>query len=370
MDTRILHDCIDFLKEYDHEHSCSTYKDEIWIEEFENVVEETIPVDEIDLKFYFTGIQEAFTLFLSKGSSSRWEGLTLEEREQIVKNLLDSSQIQQRTTEWYTQSKKLLTASEFSHILGSPRSMAALALQKAAPVSNTNSGSACSTASMSAFDWGIRFEPVVKQVLENLWTCEIAEVGRFVHLTDSRLAASPDGIILRAADPARACRLLEIKCPIRREINGTIPFDYWCQMQIQMEVTGIDECEYVEMKIMSQYKDSPYDTTMNEMGQKYNGKIWLFQCFETCETKYAYNAIQKKDYEFLGWNCLEEIPWHLEKFFTETVYRDKKWFEGTRAKQEEFWLRVQDAHNGLIEPPKRRNRTPSVNVCQITDDVT
>jgi len=371
MDVSILHGCIDFLKEYDASNSCSTYKDDIdtWVEEFENVMDDFIPSEEIDTKYYFGGIQELFTMFLTEATSSRWTSLSLEGKEQIFKNLLDSAQVQQRTTEWYAQSKKMLTASEFSKILGTPRSVEALALQKAAPLSNTNSNSACSSSFMSAFDWGIRFEPVVKQILENLWTCEIADVGRFTHSTDSRLAASPDGVILKAADSRRSCRLLEIKCPIRRDITGTIPFDYWCQMQIQMEVTGIDECDYVEMKIMSQYKDSPYVPDKNELGMMYNGTIWLFQCAETCELKYAYTAIQKKDYENLGWNCLENIPWHLEKFYTETVTRDTTWFEGTRAKQEEFWLRVEDARNGLIEGPKRRPRGQSINICQITDDV-
>ena len=369
MDKSVLHGCIDFLENYDSQTACSTYLNEMtsWTEDFDEVVEEVIPPDEIDLTFYFNGVQDAFTMFLSKASSSRWGDLLLEERETIVKNLMESLQVQQRTPEWYAQSKKLLTASEFSNILGTPRSVAVLALQKAAPVSNTNSGSACSTTMMSAFDWGIRFEPVVKQILENMWTCEIAEVGRFIHPTDPRLAASPDGIILKAADTTRSCRLIEIKCPVSREITKTIPFDYWCQMQIQMEVTGIDECDYVEMKIISSYRDSSYVPNESAL---YSGKIWLFQCVETCELKYAYTALQKKDLEFLGWNCLEEIPWHLEKFFIETVRRDKKWFEGTRPKQEEFWARVADAHNGLIEPAKRRARTPSIQVCKIMDDVT
>ena len=134
-------------------------------------------------------------------------------------------------------------------------------------------------------------------------------------------------------------------------------------------MTGIDVCEYVEVKLMSAYKNFPYVPNTSENSTLYFGKIWLFQCIETCELKYAYTPIEKKDLEFLGWNCLEEIPWHLEKIYTETVIRDTKWFEGTRAKQEEFWLRVQDAHNGLIEPPKRRNRSPSIQVCQIVDDV-
>ena len=373
MDKSIIHGCIDFLKDYDISNPCPSHKAHInkWIEDFDEALTGTIPpCDEIDMASYSEDIQNVFTLFLSKAHSDSWGKLSVEERQRQIGALLDTLQVQQRSPAWYAQSKTVLTASEFSNILGTPRSIANLALKKAAPVSEIKSDQACATGSMSAFDWGIRFEPVVKQVLTAIWDCDIAEVGRFIHPTDPRLAASPDGIILKAIEAVKVGRLLEIKCPVRREINGKIPFEYWCQMQIQMEVTGIDECEYVEMKLASPYKDSQgYAPATEGIGSMYLGKIWLFQCVETCELKYAYTYLEKKDMERLEWTCLEEIPWHLEKYFVETVVRDTKWFEGTKPRQEEFWLRVADAHKGLIEPPKRRVKAPIVQVCQIMDDV-
>jgi len=371
MDKSIIHGCIDFLNEYDSFHPCPSHKAAIpkWMEEFEDALEYAVPCDEIDVHTYSADVQDIFTMFISSASSTQWADRSVEERQKQVAALIDTLQVQQRSPAWYAQSKTVLSASEFSNILGTPRSVANLALQKAAPVSTMSSGAACSTMSMSAFDWGIRFEPVVKQILNAIWGCEIAEVGRFIHPVDTRLAASPDGIILTAADLKRVGRLLEIKCPVRREINGKIPFEYWCQMQIQMEVTGLDECEYVEMKLAAAYKDSQYSVPTEDIGIMYSGKIWLFQCVETCELKYAYTSLEKKDLELLEWHYLEEIPWHLEKFFTETVSRDPSWFESTKQKQEEFWLRVADAHNGLVEPSKRRVKPPTVQVCQIMDDV-
>ena len=369
MDRSILHGCIDFLSDYDNLYSCPNYRGSIetWMNDFEHDFEVVAPEDEIDTSLYIKGIQDALGMFISNASSVAWTKLSIEDRKQIVENLLGSLQVQQRSTEWYSQSKTLLTASEFSNILGSPRAVAAIALKKVAPVS-LSTDTACSTSSMTPFSWGIRFEPVVKQVLTAMWDCQIAEVGRFIHPVDSRLAASPDGIIMSAMDPGRIGRLLEIKCPISRGIDGSIPFDYWCQMQIQMEVTGIDECEYVEMKIASAYKDATYAAP--ELAKPYSGNIWLFQCSDTLELKYAYTPLEKKDLEGLGWHCLEAIPWHLEKMHNEVVLRDRNWFEGTKQKQEEFWLRVADAHNGLIEPPKRRTKAPIVQVCKIMDDVT
>jgi hypothetical protein len=373
MDKSILHGYIDFLSDYDSVFPFPSYRSGVskWIDDFERVLHESVPSEEIEGFCVSDDIQTIFTLLLSNVSTGGWGTIPVEERQTRIKALLETLQVGQRTTEWYAQSKTVLTASQFSNILGTPRGVSVLALQKATPdPENGRSDQACSTISMSAFDWGIRFEPVVKQILTTLWNCEIAEVGRFIHPVNTRLAASPDGIIMNAADPNRVGRLLEIKCPVRREINGKIPFDYWCQMQIQMEVTGIDECDYVEMKIASSYKDSKYEPPTEEPGTLYNGLVWLYQCFETCELKYAYTALEKKDLDLLGWHCLEEIPWHLDKMFTQTMVRDSKWYEGTAVKQDEFWLRVEDAKNGLIEPPKRRPRAPSVNGYQIMDDVT
>ena len=369
MDRSILHGCIDFLSDYDKLYSCPNYRGSIetWMDEFEHDFEVVLPEDEIDTSLYIKGIQDALGMFISNASSVSWTDMSIENRRQIIENLLGTLQVQQRTTEWYSQSKTLLTASEFSNILGSTRAVAAIALKKAAPVS-LSTDTACSTTAMTPFSWGIRFEPVVKQVLTAMWECEIVEVGRFIHPVDSRLAASPDGILRAALDPARIGRLLEIKCPVSRGINGSIPFDYWCQMQVQMEVTGIDECEYVEMKIVSAYRDTNY--VVPEVPVAHAGTVWLFQCSETLELKYAYTPSEKADLEVLEWNCLEVIPWHLEKMYNEVVSRDRNWFEGTKQKQEEFWCRVADAHKGLIEPPKRRTKAPVVQVCQIMDDVT
>jgi hypothetical protein len=372
MDRSVIHGCIDFLSDYDKVNPCPNHLAgmEKWFDEYDYDLESSLPPNEIDMSNCINGIQRALSMFVSNASSNTWSKLSVEERKQIVEDLLSNLQVQQRSTEWYAQSKLLLTASEFSNILGTSRAVASVALKKAAPVSHTNSNVACSTAEMCAFDWGIRFEPVVKQVLTSMWGCKIVDVGRFVHPIDTRLAASPDGIILDALDPSRVGRLLEIKCPVRREIDGSIPFDYWCQMQIQMEVTSIDECEYVEMKILSGYKDAPYVAADSELGLQYFGTIWLFQCSDTLELKYAYNHLERKDLELLGWNCLETIPWHIEKVFNKVVFRDRSWFEGTKQKQEEFWLRVADAHKGLIEQPKRRTKSQVVQVCQIMDSVT
>jgi len=114
--------------------------------------------------------------------------------------LMQRPQTTQRTADWYTEFKRCLTASELYKVFGSPRERGILVLQKAGKIElSSRSGHSVSLrGSMSPFDWGICFEPVVKQILESHWSAMIHEVGRFVHLIDTRLAASPDGLIIQS----------------------------------------------------------------------------------------------------------------------------------------------------------------------------
>ena len=387
MVTHMLHMCNDLLKGCDEETPCPSYSAdmETWLCDFSDYVEDCFPPDEIDLLLLGPSsrfVQDIFRCFMTKESPSDWAKSLVEERLALVERLSASNQVTQRTPEWYKQSKTLLTASEFSSVLGTPRAVSSLALQKVAPLSENlrQNTTACCTPEMGPFDWGIRFEPVVKQVLERMGQVKLLEMGRLIHPENGRLAASPDGIIVGAADTDRIGRLLEIKCPITRKIDGTIPQDYWYQMQIQMEVTGIDECEYVEMSFESGYKAHSYDDTNCKEScaanlydgeherPMYSGYMWLLQDPESLELKYAYTSAEKEDLETAGWYVHETIPWYLKSMFRTVVMRNREWYASTLVKQEEFWKRVEDARQGLIEPPSPKKRGVVVQVCKIVGD--
>jgi len=371
----ILQCAVDYLELADKTKPCPSYEPlkQDWLADYEQDATMTVPSDEIDpaeakkYNQYITFVGDIFSMFLDEAKSKRWQELTLEDRQAQVARILAYPQITQRTAEWYSQSKNVLTASEFASILGTERAVGSLVLSKIAPVvEGSTNRLVCSTADMSALDWGVRFEPVVKQILEAKWSTEILEIGRLVHPTDKTLAASPDGLVKSAADPLRVGRLIEIKCPVRRELNGKVPFEYWCQMQIQMEVADIDECDYVEVKLASPYKDSKYVEPVDEKDAK--GMVWIFQCGDTCELKYAYTVKEKEDWEALGWFCIETVPWHLDQFFSTTVQRDRVWFESTAEKRAEFWRKVADARAGINVPAGPQKRVVNtVSVCQILD---
>ena len=374
----IINTLVECLELTDESERCPSHKGlrEPWLETFEDSTVMVFPYDEIEeadrskINRYTELVGDLFCMFVDQAQNRRWVEMDPEARLDHVNRILALPQVAQRTTEWYAQSKTVLTASEFSSILGSDRSVDSLVLQKIAePVEGSTNRLACLTNEMSPFDWGIRFEPVVKQILIAMWGVEILEIGRLVHPTDKQLAASPDGLIQAAAERDRVGRLIEIKCPVKREINGKIPFDYWCQMQIQMEVADIDECDYVEMKLASQYKGSEYvRPAEGTIGYSFNNTVWIFQSPETGELKYAYTTLERKDWELLGWECVETVPWHLEKMFTETVQRDRAWFKSTEGTRAAFWNKVAGAKAGTYTPSQAKPRAAPVNVCKIMDD--
>ena len=298
--------------------------------------------------------------FLEKATNRRWRDLSLEDKKAHVKYLLEKPQITQRTQDWYLQAQRMITASEFASLYGSERQYANLVISKAMPAAlkASNSRLACPTEEMGPFDWGIRFEPVVKQIFEKRWGVQIFESGRITHPVDTRLAASPDGILSNG-------QLLEIKCPISREIGGTLPFEYWCQMQIQMEVTDIDECEYIEVRLEASHPKKMKFTRPDDPIDE--GVMWLLvkDGPQTQEYIYVYTRDARIEKELEGWSVHESIPWCLVDFHHLTLQRDRQWFEGTAELRERFWKNVEHAKVGKFKLPPPT--TPRAKACLIQD---
>jgi len=288
--------------------------------------------------------------------------------------LMQRPQTTQRTADWYLEFKRCLTASELFKVFGSVRERGILVMQKAGIIELPGRGS-CAVVlrqNMSPFDWGICFEPVVKQILESHWEAIIHDVGRFVHLKDTRLAASPDGLIIRSLkNPDMGGHLLEIKCPKSRTIGLKIPMEYFYQMQHQLEVTGVRACEYVEAKFEF------IDKAMFRKEDSKNGwfgNVAVVGCFNEVHSdwlpsKYAYGPVGDLDWiPDLGLNekTLELNSWVCEKIHHERVHRDEAWFSSLIPKIEEFWADIEKAKKGeFILPESSRKKKV---VCMIEDE--
>jgi hypothetical protein len=295
------------------------------------------------------------------------------ERRRSMEALLKRPQIEQRTEAWYIDAAGLLSASQFSTILvRSGRTRGLLVMEKAAaqPVDTSNRRTCVMTQELNPFTWGIRFEPVVRQVYEHLSGAKVVDLGRLRHPTDNRLAASPDGLIVDGP-VERIGRFVEFKAPVTRVINNTIPEDYVTQMQIQMEVGGVEECDYLEVKFNSLYGAKPSAEQPTNETIAYQGHIFLIVAEDThSPIRYEYSPLND-----LGWEptvgptelVLECIPWWTNTWYTTTVGRSRSWFASVQPYIKSFWEDVAKAKEGTFQLPAS-TRKPKAAVCTIMED--
>lgn len=348
----------------------------LWYTETESLVKETLEMEDLSesekekAKSIFALASDAVSIFLREANNPSWSSLSKEDRLAKVKAIQDAPQIPQRSEEWYKQYGKVLTASEFSALFVQNKKRQDLVYSKSHPPQEISSKTyrlACPTEEMNAIGWGIRFEPVVKLLLEHRDKLKVYESGRLNHRTNTHLAASPDGVIEQAAHIEQLGRLIEIKCPYSRAIGGEIPSDYWIQMQIQMEVADVDECEYIECDIVS--PRAKQQTPVDLSGTTYTGFVYLIKEVveedAPFEYKYLYGAIGSSEPPPIpdGYLCIETIPWGLKRWHRKVVSRDRKWYEGTLPWQEAFWNDVVKAKKG-----ERSTVVAKATPCLITDD--
>lgn len=153
--------------------------------------------------------------------------------------------IPQRTPPWYAARKGMLTASDFK-IAGAAEVSRAYVMSKVFPTP---------FASNAAMTWGCRFEDLACAVYQVEHDTSVREYGLLVHPDTPWIGASPDGITPYGV-------AIEIKCPYSRkrsEIDQRVadgrPFPasdraslhgrYRAQIQGQLEVCGIDVCDFV-----------------------------------------------------------------------------------------------------------------------------
>ena len=105
----------------------------------------------------------------------------------------------------------------------------------------------------SAFHHGHLYEPLSTMIYEYMYDTTIGEFGCIKHKNYSFLRASPDGINIKETNDLFG-RLVEVKNPVSRKLTGTPKKEYWIQMQLQMEVWDLNECDFLE----TVYKD--YDS--------------------------------------------------------------------------------------------------------------
>ena len=210
-----------------------------------------------------------------------------------INNLIERSfKAPQKSIEWLQQRHNIITSSEVASALDANlyESSTDLLKRKCMPLSETNSSS-------KSTDWGEKYESIAKRIFEKITDEKITDVGLIIHETIPWLGASPDALVFSK-------KLLEIKCPFYRNIiDGHIPYYYWIQTQIQMEVCDLDECYFLQCKFEEDLSDI-------------NG--------------YKYYGIHSNG-----------VQWGLKKYTLNIIKRDREWFVRILPTLTQFYNKIE-----------------------------
>lgn len=188
----------------------------------------------------------------------------LQHWQQKIKTLetLDEQNPKQGSTAWLRQRYNMITASDAYKALSSQTQLYNIIKAKSQPFQcfgiEDEDGQRNQSHGPAAMAWGHMFEPVSVQIYEHLTNEKVIFMGCIPHPEIPFLGASPDGIVspweTDGGIRQRTQRLLEIKNPISREIDGIPSEAYWIQQQIQMEVCDMEGCDFFEtsFKIIDQ----------------------------------------------------------------------------------------------------------------------
>jgi putative phage-type endonuclease len=249
-------------------------------------------------------------------------------RNQVIK-LHNTFQPVQKSKEWYEMRNGLLTASDWGKILDAKTDV----LLKKCGDDKFIGG--------AAIDWGNKYEQVANMIYEYRNNVEVLEFGCLKHPNYDCLGASPDGI-------TRNGIMVEIKCPYSRKITGIPKYEYWCQVQGQLEVCDLERCDFIECCIKEYSDEIEYlnDTTNN------TEKGVIADFYVKSEKKYIkfYSKLFLKDIELEEWkntiintNSTEDIMffnfsyWRLEEVSCIPIYRNQEWFSFARPILENYW---------------------------------
>jgi len=290
----------------------------------------------------------------------------------------------QRTQEWYETRYRHLTASNIWKALGTEAQQNQLIVEKCVAFERFKEDCARhgNLSPDNPMAWGQKYEPITAKIYEKKNETRLGEYGCIIHPEWWFLGASPDGINVDPASPVYG-RMIEIKNIVNRDIDG-IPLDaYWVQMQIQMEVADLDECDFVETRIKEYATKTEFLESKNEwrgvvatfvpritiestMKRQGNDRKPFFEYFllNSSNTTSPENAMdewvanQKEKYpDFVLSNC---AYWGLDQYSCVLVKRNRLWFEAAIPYIERIWRIIEKERISGCEHRLPKKREPKV----------
>ena len=319
---------------------------------------------------------------------------------------ININQPKQKTKEWHDVRNGLITASNLWKVFGTESQVNSLIYEKCKQYSIdnkkersdsiTDNGSAFDNANIeSAIHWGVKYEPLTTMLYEEIYKTKIAEFGCIPHGQYYFIGASPDGINVDPDSPKYG-RMLEIKNIKNRDITGIPKEEYWVQTQIQMEVCGLDECDFVETRFLEYSTEQAfYDDTEHEhkgvilgfMEKTATGKeVDERRCAPWSPPKskpnYEYMPLDtpldkesinewiketKQNNKGEGMILFSVIYWYLDEISCVLIQRNRRWFDAALPKIKAVWEIIEKERASGYEHRNSKKRQPKTQVTQETE---
>ena len=275
-------------------------------------------------------------------------------------------QPEQRTQEWYEFRYNHLTASNMWKIFISDSTRNQLIYEKCQPLNTDKYNNNVSFE--SPMHWGQKYEPLSIMLYEAIYSAKVSDFGCIPHKTIECIAASPDGIVTDETS-SRYGRMLEVKNIVNREINGIPKMEYWVQMQLQMEVCELNECDFLETRFIEYESKDAFDADVLPQADvlpdadvlpgnlstnpKYKGMMILFindngkpiyeyAPLNICNSEKAMDDWQEEMMEknkTFSW--MKNIYWKLDQLSCVLVLRNKLWFSAVIPQIKEIWKTIE-----------------------------
>lgn len=231
---------------------------------------------------------------------------------------------------------------------------------------------------------GQKYEQVVSNIYSQINQVDILEFGLLIHPTHPFLGASPDGITSTG-------RMIEIKCPPIRKVKPYPPIHYFQQMLMQLECTGLEECDYIDAHFVEYLNEKAWDLEAKKWElDNPNLKHHIYGLmssitFDSGEVENMYPPVDVvKISQFKEW--MSSAPgkitfYKLHDFYQSTTRASTEWFETNFPEMNSVWEeilyhRTNDGKEKLVEKlakkkvsvykPRQTKTLPSYNECLMT----
>jgi putative phage-type endonuclease len=333
-------------------------------------------------------VERGLTLFYKHIAPRRSNGNTfirvkpnVTKMREKINYLQTMPQPEQRTAEWYEFRYKHLTASNIWKVFISDSTRNQLIFEKCQPLNAEKYNNNVSLT--SPMHWGQKYEPLSIMLYEHIYKAQISDFGCIPHRTLDFLAASPDGIVTQESS-LRYGRMLEVKNIVNREITGIPKMEYWVQMQFQMEVCELNECDFLETRFTEYENKEAFlmETFSSTPLMKYKGMLMLFMTgsgkpiyeyaplLATSEIVEHWQEEMMEKNKTLTW--IKNIYWKLDQLSCVLVLRNKLWFTSVIPQLKEIWAIIEkEKQNGYShrEPKKNTNAVKVKKLCSADDEI-